>query len=222
MPAYTKADFDAQYSIRAEREWGHPNTRPEVRLHYHRKVIHPILEERWKVIIPLLGITATDTVVVCGCGFGWGAEILQELTGCKVIGIDTSDYVNTEKDKTEAAEIAACIAEVGLDPATGEGLELYNKLYTPEPRAKITILKEDGMTAPSRTNILTALGGITPTWIITEDMINDFADEQIAAWVTEANSTGIPVAHFISTKTHTPAQLKLLTGHIVIADGKKI
>lgn len=222
MPGYTKADFDAQYSIRAEREWGHPNTRQEVRLHYHRKVMQPIIKARWETIVPLLGITSADVVVVCGCGFGWGTEILQSLTGCTAVGIDISDYVAAEKGNDEAAEIAACIAEAGLDPTTGEGLELYKKLYTPEPRAKTMVLKEDGMTAPSRTNILTALNGTMPTWIITEDMINEFTDAEIGAWVTEANLTGVPVAHFISTKTHTPAQLKLLTGHTVVADGKKI
>ena len=47
MAGWTKADYDAAYRIGAEGHVGYPNTRQEVKLHYNKSVITPILQNRW-------------------------------------------------------------------------------------------------------------------------------------------------------------------------------
>jgi len=123
---------------------GHPNTRLEVRLHYHRAIIKPRLEEYWKSLVPsVYDIKSTDTVVIVGAAFGWGVEALIALTGANVIGVDISDWVASAKDTSEESEIDACITVAGLDPTQGRGLEIKNKYYSPGPRCTTTILTED-------------------------------------------------------------------------------
>jgi len=179
MAGWTKQDFDEAYSLRVERYMGgHPNTRPEVRLHYHRSVMVPILQDRWDKLIPeILSIQKSDTVVIAGAGFGWGIEILQRMTGATVIGVDTSDWIARVKYTSEEVEIDACISKVGLDPNTGRGLEIKKKHFVPGPRCKTQILKEDLATAEGRKNLLRAVGR-APNWIITEDFIQTFSERE--------------------------------------------
>ncbi len=88
MPVWDKAAFDTFYSSGAER-WGHPNTRPQIRLHYHD---HSIL--RWQRsgyaprLFALLGMNAGDDVILVGSGFNGTAEGLSDL-GVRVIGPST-------------------------------------------------------------------------------------------------------------------------------------
>ena len=64
----TKAPFDLFYSSGVER-YGHPNTRPQIRLHYHW---YPIIQGQASKFAPLLftvrELNAGESVVMGGAG----------------------------------------------------------------------------------------------------------------------------------------------------------
>lgn len=71
----TKADFDAAYRVGAEGQWGHPSTRPEVKLNYSRFWQMPDARIRVQGIANAMGWTAPGpAMVIVGAGFGWLAE----------------------------------------------------------------------------------------------------------------------------------------------------
>jgi len=157
----TKADFDALYDIGAEGAWGHPNTRPEVRLHYNRSVMLPILRDQGKNMARVLGWTAGTRLVVIGCGFGWSLEAYEE-GGLNVIGTDMSAYIQANKTLNEDDDLRTAIRAVGLVENAADGLTLFNALRGDGgPRAKkaAAILNEDGGSGGSRSRIRSAIGG---------------------------------------------------------------
>ena len=225
MAGYTKADFDANYSFRCERYL--PSViqtgRSEVRLNYHSAFMSPILANRWDNIIPsILNILSTDKVVVVGSGFGWGVDKLIELTGCTAVGVDISDYIETAKTTDENADLIAAIQLVGLDETVDRGLEVYNAYATTGARTISVVLKEDMLSNRSRNEVKKALGNASPTYIITEDMIQELSDVEIAAWVTEAEKLpGATIVHIIGRESpRTAEELNTLTGHKVIVVGE--
>ena len=224
MAGYTKADFDANYSFRCERYLSSviQTGRAEVRLNYHSAFMSPILATRWENIVPsILNILSTDKVVVVGSGFGWGVDKLIELTGCTAVGVDISDYIETAKGTDENADLIAAIQLVGLDETVDRGLEIYNAYSTTGARTISVVLKEDMLTAKSRNAVKKELGNAAPTYIITEDMIQELSDVEIAAWVTEAEKLSAIVVHIIGRETpRTAEELNALTGHKVIVAGE--
>lgn len=227
MAGYTKADYDSLYSIRL-RIWDDAikgYRRSPVRLHYHRAVMQQdYIDPRWVAVVPLLGITSSDRVVVAGAGFGWGVEKLISLTGCTAVGVDISDYVDTTKGDTEEAEIDAAIIAAGFDPLIGHGLEVKNYAFTTEPKAKQIVLKEDLLSAKSRNAVKKELGQQNPTWVITEDMLTDFTDAELLAWKVEVDKwTGVNIAHILRENklpnAKTAEEWATFTGHIIIVVG---
>lgn len=225
MAGYTKADYDSLYSIRV-RVWDETlkgYKRSPIRLNYHRAVMQEMVQAHWDKIVPLLGLTAADRVVVVGAGYGWGVERLVTLTGCLAIGLDIAPYVSSSKGLTEEDEINAAIIAAGYSPTSGHGLEVKNAVFTAEPKAKQVILAEDMMSAESRNEVRKALGGQLPTWIITEDMLSDFNDTQLLQWKLEADKLGVPICHLLRENfppnAKTAEQWRLLTGHIIITVG---
>ncbi len=174
MAGWTKAEYDAAYSWRVERYFGgHPNTRPEVRVHYHRWAMAPLLANRWSVLQPVLNILSTDEVIVVGAGFGWGVDALITETGAAVVGIDISDYIAAEQSNTEETELRAAVTAASLDPDSGRGLEIMGHIYDAQPRSNVIILQEDAATNGSRQAIRAALGGTNPSVVVYEDIIDD-------------------------------------------------
>ena len=176
MAGWTKAQFDANYSFRCERYL--PSViqtgRPEVRLNYYSHFMRPILANRWDNIVSnILDITSSDKVVVMGAAFGWGVDRLIELTGCEAVGLDISDYVESDKTISEDADLIAAIQLVGLDETVGRGLETFNFYSNPNPRTTATIFKEDLLTPASRQRVKTGMNNFDQTLIITEDMFQD-------------------------------------------------
>ena len=230
MAGYTKADFDANYSFRCERYL--PSViqtgRSEVRLNYHSAFMSPVLANRWEAILDqtrdpiLLTILSTDKVVVVGSGFGWGVDKLIELTGCTAVGVDISDYIEIAKGTDENADLIAAIQLVGLDETVDRGLEIYNAYSTTGARTISVVLKEDMLSNRSRNEVKKALGNSAPTYIITEDMIQELSDVEIAAWVAEAEKLpGATIVHIIGRETpRTAEELNTLTGHKVIVVGE--
>lgn len=227
MAGYTKTDYDSLYSIRL-RIWDEAiqgYRRSPIRLHYHRAVIkRDYTDPRWVAVVPLLGITSSDRVVVAGAGFGWGVEKLIGLTGCTAVGVDISDYIDATKDGTEEAEIDAAIIAAGFDPLTGHGLVAKNYAFTGELKSKQVILKQDLLSVKSRNAVKKALGQQNPTWVITEDMLTDFTDPELLAWKVEVDKwTGVNIAHILRENklpnAKTAEEWATFTGHTIITVG---
>ena len=225
MAGYTKSDYDRLYHIRV-RIWDaaiQGYRRSPVRLHYHRAVMQDMIRVRWDSLVPLLGITSADRVLVVGSGFGWGVERLIELSGCIAVGIDFSDYINATKDSTEESEIDEAIIAAGYDPLTGHGLEVKNATFTGEPKSKQPILNENLLSAKSRGRIKKALGNKAPTLVITEDMITDMTDAEILNWKNQVDSLGASVCHVLRESyppnAKTAEEWNAFTGHTIVVLG---
>ena len=227
MVGWTKADYDDAYQFRAERSFGGRDPgRAEVTVNYVRWAIQPILADMWARLAPILNIASTEHVLIVGCGFGWGAEAFIAETGANTIGIEISDYIESEKANTEEADIRASIAAVGLDPDIGRGLELMGHLYDAQPRASGIVFKEDMSTITSRQNIREALGNNWPSVVVFEDIISEptldaeitqaknncnlFPGNQRVIWITPRGYPG-----------RTLAELQTLTGaEVITRDGQ--
>jgi hypothetical protein len=218
MPVWDKAAFDQFYSSGAER-WGHPNTRPGIRLHYHD---YSILRHQRSLYAPqlfaLLGMNAGDDVILVGCGFNSTAEGLADL-GVRVIGLDTSDYIQAEKANTEEAEIRAIITGVGLDPDIDliigkpgnlmvDPLDVFLRggRASPQPRGWGQILGEDMKTNGSKRAVIRAFETQYPSaairFVISEEVLNSITDAE-ALLVCEfagaaAADWGATVVHMLS------------------------
>lgn len=222
MP-WTKADFDAAYSMQVERRFRPPrNTPTPMRLHYHEWAIKPLMDRRWTELLKVIAppILTSERILIVGAGFGWGVRALLERVSCTAIGTDISPYIQGEKAGDDSAEVSAAITAAGLDPTTGRGLELFGLVRTTGDRAKEIVLDEDITTAASRTAIESNLGG-TPTRIFAEDLVSaDTTDAEITALAGDLDQ-------WPSRKTwlYTPSpsrsseQLAALTGHQVIEFG---
>lgn len=212
MPVWDKAAFNRFYSSGAER-WGHPNIRPQIRLHYHW---YSIIRHQITLALRLfnvLGLNAGDSLVLVGAGFnGTGAGL--EALGVDIIGIDTSAYIQAEKGNTEEAEIRAIIIGVGLDPdidlIIGEpgnvmvdplDILLEGGRAAPVVRGKGTVLEEDMDKRGSRNTIKAALAS-SSRYVITEEVLNSIIDAEalqvcdLAAKFTSEN--GGTVIHMLS------------------------
>src|SRR3990167_4428644 len=149
----TWADYQGAYDIGAEPD-GHPNTRAEVRLSYHRTVMFPIARDHAVNVARVLAWQPADKIVVIGCGFGWMVEVLiNELGFTNVVGTDVSLYVQSNKGGTEEADINAALQTVGLNPLLGDGATVKGRLFDGGPRTRVTILNESAKTAQSRHSI---------------------------------------------------------------------
>jgi len=219
VAGWTKAEFDAAYKFLPEsRLGGHPGGRPPVRVHYMRAFVEPIIRARWEQIVPaILNITAADHVVIIGAGFGWGVDVLTEISLANVVGVDISDYINDEQGNDELADYDAAITLAGLDPNGAQGMKIKNAFRTPGPRSNTVVLKENMANAGSRNKVKQALGNNVPTHIITEDTIQLFSDAEIADFVTDIDPIGAQVSHINGGTPRTNLELAALTGHKCIS-----
>ncbi len=196
-----KEDWDAAYSIGAEGKWGHPSTRPEVRLHYNRASQLPYARNRANGIVQALGWQPTDRIVLVGAGFGWTVEALEELGFTNVVGSDVSRYIQDNKALTEEQEINAAISAVGLNPNVGEGAALKAKLYDGGNRTRTSkgIFNEGLGTPGSRKKIARALGG-EPDWALSESVLESLTDAEAQDISAKVHSwTNAIIAHFVVT-----------------------
>ena len=192
MAGWTKADYDNSYRWRVERYMGgHPNTRPEVVVRYHRWAMAPLLANRWAVLQPVLNILSTDHVCVVGAGFGWGVDALIAESSATVVGIDISDYIAAEQGTTEESELRSQVVAAGLDPDTGRGLEVMNFIFDGQPRSNVVVLQNDAASGPQRKEVRTALGGNWPSVVIAENVIDDtWTDNEIVSMRDSMNGFG--------------------------------
>lgn len=202
----TKADFDEDYSIGAESGLLRPNNRPEVRLNYNRFVMLPYCTRRAAFLASHFAWPTDTTIVLAGAGFGWTAEMLEVNHGyTNVISIDTSPWVQSQKDTNEEAEIDAAIAAVGLDPANGEGLALKATLNADSGNRRRTardILSEGANNNGSRNRIRQALGGLDIQVGITEDVLTVLDDDECVELSNglHAFSPATAIIHLVSVR----------------------
>jgi hypothetical protein len=201
-----KATFDEAYDFGAEGDTGHPNTRPEVRVHYHRYIKWPQARRRATKLIAALGWTTPGPkMVIVGAGFSWLAEALEVDHGfTHVVGIDISSYIQAEKDNTEDAEIETEITSVGLNPASGEGLGLKNKLSDGGARTRASkgCLNNDLSTGQMRQEVKQALdlqGNTPPDVIFTESVIENLTDAEFQFESNRLQDWAGQLIHFVVT-----------------------
>ena len=200
-----KATWDAAYSIGAEGDTGHPNTRAEVRLNYHRKAMLPVCQARAAGIAQALGWSAPGpSIIIVGAGFGWTAEALEAMGFTRVLGLDVSSYIQSNKGGTEETEIDAKIVAVGLDPATGEGQTIKGRLFdgSVRTRAGRGVLNEGGVGGASRGRIRQALGlagNEDADWGLSESVLESLTDAEATSASSVAHQFCTNVAHYIVT-----------------------
>lgn len=204
----------------------------KVKLHYHSHIFKPLLKHRWsRILFDLVKLTSSDKVVVVGAAFGWGVEALIELVpGITVIGIDTSDYIEANKSVDENADLIAEILKettyVGESPQglSNRGQAIYDYCKTPEgiPRTTAIVLKEDLLSNQSRNKVKKALSNSAPTFIVTEDIMQNLTDAEIAIWVREIEKLpSVTIIHIVTKESpRTIEELNALTGHKVIVIGE--
>lgn len=203
----TKADYDSDYDIGAEPD-GHPNTRPEIRLHYCRAVLYPVAKLRATGIMDAMGWRPPGpALVIVGAGFGWLAEALEQNGFTRVAGIDTSPYIHSDKNNSEASDYDKAIVAAGLDPNSGEGARVKADLISrtgsgPRTRASRGVLNQNGNTQQSRNAVRTALGlsgNQQPDWLLTDDMIAELTDAEFLQASTSLKNWVPNLAHFVRT-----------------------
>lgn len=200
-----KATWDEAYNFGAEGLWGHPNTRPEVRLHYCRGIKRPDADIRADRLATALGwISPGPTIVIVGAGFGWTVEALEDLGFDRVVGLDLSTYINDNHNGTEEAEIDAEISVVGLDPSTGRGAEIKTRFFDGGPRGRSSrgVKNESGLTGGSRNRIRQALGlsgGQDIDWAVSESVLESLDDSEAVQVSNVAHNYATNVAHIVYT-----------------------
>jgi len=227
MAGWTKADYDNAYRFRVERCFGgHPNTRPEIVVHYHRWAMQPILANRWSVLAPILNIASTEDVCIVGAGFGWGVEAFIAETGANTVGIDISDYIAAEQSGTEEAELRAQIVVAGLDPDTGRGLEIMGHIFDGQTRSNVVVLQNDAASGPQRQEIRTALGNKWPSVVIYEDIVDDtWTDAEILSARNSGNGFGgaqrlIWIYNGTDARSQSDLQTISLGAEVISRDGQ--
>lgn len=203
----TKADWDAAYKFGAEDDVGHPNTRAEVILHYNRifKAGQEAVTHATRLAAALLWTAPGDTILIAGAGFGWTAEALEGLGFATVVGTDISTYIQGNKAVSEDADIDTAITDVGLDPASGEGLDIKTRILARSggtgnrQRNSRGVLNEDGKNGASRGRIKQALGLSGPErieWVVSEAVIESLTDAEVVDASGDADIIGNNTAHF--------------------------
>ena len=180
-----KANWDALYEVGAEGAWGHPNTRDEVQLNYHRFAVLPIARDHARNLAAALGWTGLSRVIVVHCGFGWFLEALAELGITQSICATTFAYIQNNKSLNEDADLTTAVQSVGLATNVGDGLTLFTTFRGDGgARAKraAVIFNESLTTNQSRQAIRTAVGGGSGYDVFTYDgFLNAHTDAEALA-----------------------------------------
>ncbi len=199
----TQADWDFLWEVGAEGAWGHPNTRSEIRLNYHRFVIKPIQRRQALELQEALGWTSTTRLLIWHCGFCWIGEVLEDELGLQqVIGIEHSAYIQDAKSTNEDADLATKVEDVGLSTSSSDGLTLFNAFRNngnPRSLRPANILNEPLDTSASRNKVRDLMGG--PGYeIMTHEFLASLEDaEIIALGALLDKATNGRISHLVDT-----------------------
>ena len=151
----------------------------------------------WVSILEALNIPAGATRLFVGTGFGWEAEIANEL-GFTAVGVETSSYVHSVKDADYTTEYRERIISEGLDPDSGAGAALLAE-WDVNGRTQSIILNEMMNTAQSRKAVRNALGlsGNTKVdWAISANVLPVLDDSEVVDMNTAMQLVADNVAHY--------------------------
>lgn len=219
----TQSAFDTHYDVSGEPE-GHPNTRQEVRLHYHRKVMMPWFRAHIPDLIKVLGLQTSHRIVIIGCAFGWSLEVFDELGFTNVVGTDTSSYIQTSKLLSEDTELnALTTARVPAGEVNSIVAKLSDRQAQPRSRLATRILNEPIANNSSRSRVRTAVGG-TPHFTISEGVLESLTNAEARTLSTNMRTLGGTVVHRVTYptsiagyNTNTPEAWKtLLTPDLIV------
>lgn len=193
---WDKALFDLAYDSSGEPD-GHPNTRAEIRLHYHRYVMYAESLRRATFFRDQFGLTSASSVLIVGCGYGWTAEALVGM-GIPCVGTDVSAYIQSTKGQSEDSELADAISAVGLSTVSGEGLGHFNRLRGDGVRTRATILNETHQNNASRNRVKNAFTSGTVTLAISEDVVTSLTDAECTQLRGFVSNYAVPICHFVT------------------------
>jgi hypothetical protein len=193
---WDKAMFDMAYDVSAEPD-GHPSTRPEIRLHYHRYVLYPEALRRAQFFVQQFNLTSATNVLVVGCGFGWTVEALVGM-GIPAVGTDVSPYIHGNKDLSEDSDIQAAVQAANLSTTSGEGMGHFNRLRGDGVRTRGTVMNEDHSNNASRGRVKRAFANNTIHLAISEDIVTSLTDAECLQVRTFLANYTVPICHFVT------------------------
>ena len=192
-----KATFDTAYGFNAEPD-GHPNTRPAVRLSYHRGRMLNIAQRVAGYYENYLGPAAYNhRFAIIGCGFGWVAGELLDRGFTNIVVAETSQYILDNMDLDDEAEIRAACLQAGLGVNGTRANELVSWWARPGvPRRRrrgqpldVPIINADVSTSAGRNDIRSALGG-QPQIVVSEDVMGCLDDAEAVQFHTDCHAFG--------------------------------
>lgn len=203
-----KASFDGAYSFHAEPD-GHPNTRPAVRLHYHRGPMANVAAQIAQHFDSYIGPAAyNQRFAIIGGGFGWVAGELMDRGFTNVVVAEISAWVLAEMDNSDEQEVRDACAAVGLDPNGARADELVAMWARPGvPRRRrrgaaedVPIINANITAAQGRTAVQQALGGM-PQIVVTEVVLQDLSDAEAIQLAAACKAWGgqQTVVHIVAT-----------------------
>ena len=203
-----KQAFDESYSITVEVG---PLTPPRerVRLGYTRTSIMPVARNRSLGIQAALGWTPPgQAIVIGGAGFSFLPEAFEEIGYTRIIGIDSSTYIQNEKGNTDEADLDSAIVNIGLDPLVGEGLIAKNKIHTGEIRTQAIHGANahnigNGQGQNEVRQALGLQGNEVPDIILTESLLENFTDLEIPDLLNPIRTWVPTFIHFVVTAQPT-------------------
>lgn len=208
-----KSTWDAAYHFGAEGKIGgyFPSVRDEVTLHYNRATKWPSAWAHAQRLAAALEWTPPGpTICIFGAGFGWTAEALEALGFLTVVGVDTSTFIQDNKNSTEETEIDDALIAVGLDPDVGAGFwdgpAVKARLLAigggtgNRSRGSRGVLNESGRTGGSRGRIKQALGlqgNERIEWVVSEAVLSSLTDVEALDASNDLDIIGNNTAHFV-------------------------
>jgi hypothetical protein len=146
--------------------------------------------------LPLVG---TESVLIVGAGFGWGAEeLLAAMPGLDIVCIDTGSWIQAEKDNTEETYITAALAAQNITALDGRfavamtHTNLGKRAQFEEGNPNAGVHNIDLSTGQGRSEARKLLKTHNSfDWAISEDVL---------AWLTDAECTQMDTAgHQVAT-----------------------
>ena len=171
-----------------------PGTNPAIMRRVWRPVWERILSVLEGLSSPLL---PSHTIVLVGCGYGWECELISEIGGHAVVGVETSRYVHDTKGASYEPTYRAELSKVGLDPDVGEGAAILAGRMQ-KSRTEATILDIDVSLPLSRQAIEVALGGRVD-WAISSFVLSILDDAEAVAMDAGMRALATNVAHYTNT-----------------------
>jgi hypothetical protein len=147
-------------------------------------------------VIPLLGLTATDTVLLVGAAYGWEVEAFKAaLPGITCVGTETSSYIHSVAAETETLELRTIISLAGLDPDTGEGAAILAEIDDGGIRMRETVLNEGLQNNGSRNRVKNSWGGGNADWAISMQVLPWITDQEALDLSANMHLVANNVAH---------------------------